>query len=445
MGTNFGSQLADLMPRLSNAAALTQTRPVKGKVKRVTGNLIYAVVQEARLGEICLLQDPIGDVTTEAEIVGFDDSVVILSPLGQLFGLSTETQVKPTGRFSAVAVGEALLGRVLDGFGRPLDSDAKSELPPMPLRPLLSAAPPALSRRMIEQPLSLGLRAIDGLLTCGEGQRIGIYGQAGTGKSLTLAQILRAAEVDIRVIALVGERGREVREFIERHLSEVQSTTVVVVATSDRSSVERMKAAQTAMTIAEYFREEGKRVLLVVDSVTRLARALREIGLSAGEPPTRRGFPPSVFTVLPALFERAGMSDRGSITAIFTVLVEGELLSDPIAEETRGLLDGHIVLSQKLAQSGHFPAIDVPASISRVMMDIVTPDHQSSASNIRALISKYNEIEFLLQVGEYKEGVDLIGDQAIAKKDDITSFLRQGFFDRSDMDETLTLMKKITS
>ena len=275
---------------------MAETRPVKGKVKRVTGNLIYAVVPEARLGEICLLQDPISDATTEAEVVGFDDNVVILSPLGPISGLSTETQVKSTGHFSAVPVGYALLGRVLDGFGRPLDSNEKGGLPPMPLRSLLSAAPPALSRQMIERPLSLGLRAIDGLLTCGEGQRIGIYGQAGTGKSLTLAQILRSADVDVRVIALVGERGREVREFIERHLSpEARATTVVVVATSDRSSVERMKAAQTAMTISEYFRDEGKRVLLVVDSVTRLARALREIGLSAGEPPTRRGFPPSIF------------------------------------------------------------------------------------------------------------------------------------------------------
>jgi len=445
MTTALRRQFADLLPRLSSAGALTLTRPIFGKVTRVMGNLIYAIAPEARLGEICELADPVSGMWAEAEIVGFDDGVVILSPLGPIFGLSTETRVQPARRFSAVPVGDALLGRILDGFGRPLDADEKGALPPMPLRSLLSEAPPALSRRMIDRPLSLGLRVIDGLLTCGEGQRIGIYGQAGTGKSLTLAQILRAADVDVRVIALVGERGREVREFIERHLSATLSTTVVVVATSDRSSVERMKAAQTAMTISEYFREQGKRVLLVVDSVTRLARALREIGLSAGEPPTRRGFPPSIFTALPALFERAGMSDSGSITAIFTVLVEGEILSDPIAEETRSLLDGHIVLSQKLAQAGHFPAVDVAASISRVMMDIVTPDHQAAAQTIRELISKYNDIEFLIRVGEYKSGSDPVADAAIEKKNAIDHFLRQRFNERGDLLDTISLMKRIAS
>jgi type III secretion protein N (ATPase) len=290
------------------------------------------------------------------------------------------------------------------------------------------------------------LRAIDGLLTCGEGQRIGIYGEPGTGKSLLLGQILRTSDADVNVVALVGERGREVREFIERQLSpESRDRSVVVVATSDRSSVERVKGAQTAMTIAEHFRDQGARVLLVVDSITRLARALREIGLAAGEPPTRRGFPPSVFTVLPALFERAGMAKEGSITAFFTVLVEGDGTSDPVAEETRGLLDGHIILSPKLVRAAHFPAIDVPASLSRVMIDVVNPDHLDAAQRVRQLIAKHAEIEFLIQVGEYQPGGEKLADEAIAKWPAILQFLRQASRERSDFSQTLQLLRSLAA
>ena len=440
------AEILDIVPRLQEAVHAVNTRPVKGRVKRIIGNLVHAMVPDARLGEVCALRDIHSDVTSYAEIVGFDDTVAMLSPLGQLQGLSTSTEVSTTGRFLDVPVGNALLGRVLDGFGNPLDASEKGKLPDMQRRPLVNNAPPALSRRIIERPLCLGLRAVDGLLTCGEGQRIGIYGEPGTGKSLLLGQILRTSEADINVIALVGERGREVREFIERQLSpESRARSVVVVATSDRSSVERVKGAQTAMTIAEHFRDQGARVLLVVDSVTRLARALREIGLAAGEPPTRRGFPPSVFTVLPALFERAGMATEGSITAFFTVLVEGDGTADPVAEETRGLLDGHIILSPKLVRAGHFPAIDVPASLSRVMIDVVNRDHLGTAQKVRQLISKHAEVEFLIQVGEYQPGGDKLADEAIAKWPAILQFLRQSSRERSDFSQTLRLMRTLAA
>jgi type III secretion protein N (ATPase) len=440
------AELLDIVPRLKAAVHAANTRPIKGRVKRIIGNLVHAMVPDARLGEVCALYDLHSDSTSYAEIVGFDDMVAMLSPLGQLQGLSTATEVSTTGRFLDVPVGDALLGRVLDGFGNPLDTSEKGSLPDLQRRSLVNNAPPALSRRIIDRPLSLGLRAIDGLLTCGEGQRIGIYGEPGTGKSLLLGQILRTSDTDVNVVALVGERGREVREFIERQLSpESRDRSVVVVATSDRSSVERVKGAQTAMTIAEHFRDQGARVLLVVDSITRLARALREIGLAAGEPPTRRGFPPSVFTVLPALFERAGMAKEGSITAFFTVLIEGDGTSDPVAEETRGLLDGHIILSPKLVRAAHFPAIDVPASLSRVMIDVVNPDHLDAAQRVRQLIAKHAEIEFLIQVGEYQPGGDKLADEAIAKWPAILQFLRQASRERSDFSQTLQLLRSLAA
>lgn len=431
-------------PRLIEAAKSARTRPVKGRITRAVGNLIHATVPDAKLGDVCSLQDVDSGALSYAEIVGFDGAVAMLSPLGFIAGLSTATEVRTTGRVLDVPVGKPLLGRVLGGFGNPLDADALGELPPMPTRPLYSAAPPVLSRTPISKPLPFGIRVIDGLLTCGEGQRIGIYGPPGSGKSLLLAQIIRMAAADIRVIALVGERGREVNEFLQKHLTgEARANSIIIAATSDRSPVERVKAAHAAMTIAEHFRDEGCRVLLAVDSVTRLARALREIGLAAGEPPARRGFPPSVFTVLPALFERAGTSGRGSITGVFSVLTEGDGTADPVAEETRGLLDGHIVLSPKLAQAGHFPAIDVVASLSRVMMDAVTPAHLAASQKVRQLLSKYSEIEFLLHVGEYKAGSDALIDEAIAKRPMIEKFSRQPFNECAPFEQTVDLVKSL--
>lgn len=435
-----------IMPRLQAALASADLRPIKGRVKRVVGNLIYAVLPNVRLGEICEMRDAGSKSSLYAEIIGFEDTVAILTPLGNVTGLSTSTEVIPLKRPLQIGVGSGLLGRVIDSLGQPLDTAQSGRIVAQAARPIISSAPHALTRQIVSRPLSLGVRAIDGMLTCGEGQRVGIYGEPGTGKSSLLAQIVRAAKADVFVIALVGERGREVREFIERNLSgSNRARSVVVVATSDRSAIERVKAPQTAMTVAEFFRDQGARVLLVVDSVTRYARALREIGLAAGEPPTRRGFPPSVFAALPALFERAGTSQRGSITAIFTVLTEGDGATDPIAEETRGLLDGHIVLSQKLAQAGHFPAIDVPASLSRVMNDIVAPDHRLAATKVRRLLSKYREIEFLLQVGEYKPGGDKLADEAIAKRVHIEQFLQQGAQDYPTFTATIEGLKALAA
>jgi type III secretion protein N (ATPase) len=397
----------------------------RGKVIKAVGTIIHAMVPRARIGELCLLREPGQAEPLACEVVGFADGVALLTPIGELHGLSTEAEVEGTGRVLDIPIGDALLGRVLNSYGQPLDGGE----PPVTeaRRPVSGSAPDPMKRQVISQPLFMGSRVIDGLLTFGEGQRIGIYGQPGGGKSSLLAQIARNAEVDVIVIALIGERGREVREFIERNLrGEGLRRSVVVVATSDRPAAERVKAAAAATAIAEHFRDQGRRVLLLMDSVTRYARAQREIGLAAGEPPTRRGFPPSVFADLPRLMERAGPGERGSITAIYTVLVEGDGSGDPIAEETRGILDGHIVLSPQLAASGHFPAIDVLASRSRVMDAVVSAEQRDQAAHVRRLLARYNEIELLVQVGEYKAGADPLSDEALRKIENLQIFLRQG-------------------
>jgi ATP synthase in type III secretion protein N len=431
-------------PRLIEAAQSTDTRPIKGRIKRVSGNLIHAVVPGVCIGEICDLHDPETGKMEQAEVIGFDDALVMLSPLGNTNGLSTATEVSRTKRFMDIAAGAALLGRVLDGFGRPVDGKGPGD-PGLARRPLSADAPPALTRRPISQPFPAGLRVIDGLLTWGEGQRIGIYGPAGSGKSLMLAQVLRTADADVRIVAFVGERGREVNEFLEKHLpQEIRGTAAIIVATSDRPAIERAKAAYTAMTLAEYFRDQGARVLLTVDSITRLARALREVALAAGEPALRRGYPPSVFSALPGLLERAGTASSGSITGLFTVLTEGDGNGDPVAEETRALLDAHIVLSAGLAQTGHFPAVDVAASLSRVMPDVTSAEHYESAQRIRQLLAKYNEVQFLLQVGEYKAGNDRLADAAIAKWPAIERFLKQQFQEYSTLNVTADTLRRLS-
>ncbi|MEM7025427.1 MAG: FliI/YscN family ATPase, partial [Pseudomonadota bacterium] len=301
-----------------------------------------------------------------------------------------------------------------------------------------------LTRRVIDQPLPLQLRVFDGLLTMGEGQRMGLFGAAGAGKSTLLASLVKGAHVDVVVMALVGERGREVREFIEKDLGpEGMERTVVVVATSDRSSLERAKASFASTAIAEYFRDQGKRVLLLMDSVTRFARALREIGLAAGEPPTRRGFPPSVFANLPKLLERAGQSEKGSISAVYTVLVEGDDMNEPVADETRSILDGHIVLSRDLAEQNHYPAIDVLASTSRVMNAVVSEEHRAAAGRFRELLAKHKEIELLVRIGEYKSGNDAVADEALAKIDKLNAFLRQGRDEFTSFDDAVAQLCEI--
>jgi ATP synthase in type III secretion protein N len=436
----------DLASRLKSLRAQVrslQPRPVRGLVLRASGSVLHAALPGARLGELCRLRDRGLQEPLLAEVVGLDDDEVVLAPIGEIQGLSVGAEVERTGTVLSVPVGDVLRGRVLDGFGRPIDGQV---LTSCSFRAIRAEPPKALQRRLVDRVLPLGVRAIDGLMTCGEGQRLGIYGEPGGGKSTLLASLVRGAQVDAIVIALIGERGREVRDFIERQLdSQTRKRSVLVVATSDRPAVERVKASYTATTIAEEFRDRGLRVLLVMDSVTRFARALREIGIAAGEPPARRGFPPSVMAELPRLLERAGPSGSGSVTAFYTVLVEGDGTGDPIAEETRSILDGHIILSPSLASSGHYPAIDVLASRSRVMDAVTDPSHRANAARVRELLHLYNEIEFLVQVGEYKSGSDPRADAALASIEPIRGFLRQDSFEVSSLQETQSWLSRLTS
>lgn len=417
---------------------------IRGRVLQVVGTIIKAAVPSVVVGEICLLRNPGESEVTQAEVVGIVRGTALLTPLGDTLGISNVTEVIPTGKVHMVPVGMQLLGRVLDGLGHPLDEETHGPLESSTFYPVFAEAPDPLKRRIISEPLPLGVRALDGLLTCAEGQRMGIFAAAGGGKSTLMGMLVKGAAVDVTVIALIGERGREVREFIEHELGEEgRARAVIVCATSDKSSMERAKAAYVATAIAEYFRDQGKRVLFLMDSVTRFARAQREIGLAAGEPPTRRGFPPSVFATLPRLMERTGMNDKGSITALYTVLVEGDDMTEPIADETRSILDGHIILSRKLGAANHYPAIDVLASASRVMNAVVSPEHRASAGKLRELMAKYQEIELLVKIGEYKRGTDKIADQAIEKIDRIREFLRQKTDERSSFQDTLNHMRKL--
>jgi type III secretion protein N (ATPase) len=426
---------------LQSALARAKISQVKGRVVQVTGTIIRAVIPSVKIGEICLLRNPGEELGMKAEVVGFSHGSALLMPMGDMQGISSETEVVPTGQVHLVPVGNCLLGRVLDGMGDPIDTSTRGPLHVTRYYPVLTGAPDPLRRRIIKHPLSLGVRALDGLLTCGEGQRLGVFAAAGGGKSTLMAMLVKGADVDVTVVALIGERGREVREFLEHELGEEgRARSVIVCATSDKSSMERSKAAYVATAIAEYFRDQGKRVLFLMDSVTRFARALREIGLAAGEPPTRRGFPPSVFAALPRLMERVGMGHKGSITALYTVLVEGDDMTEPIADETRSILDGHIILSRKLASANHYPAIDILASVSRVMNMVASDDHKQIAGRFRELMAKYNEIELLVKIGEYKRGADPKADQAIDRIEKLRTFLRQRTDERISFEETLSQM-----
>lgn len=440
--------MADLLPPtlLERTIQATTSIITKGKVLQVTGSMIKAFVPGVKVGELCTLFNPGDKTNTLAEVVGFAQEAALLTPLGEVNGISSSTQVIPSGRTHSVPVGPGLLGRVLDGLGNVSDADTKGPFVPDTYYPVYADPPPPMSRNPISKPISLGVRALDGLLTCGEGQRLGIFAAAGGGKSTLLAQIIRNTEAEITILALIGERGREVREFVERDLGEEGiKHSVLVIATSDRSSTERLKAAYVATSVAEYFRDQGRKVLLLMDSVTRFGRAQREIGLAAGEPPTRRGFPPSVFSTLPKLMERAGQSAKGSITALYTVLVEGDDMTEPIADETRSILDGHIILSRKLASANHYPAIDVLASISRVMNAIVDKGHKEAAGKFRSMMAKYQEVELLLRIGEYKKGNDPAVDEAIAKMPQINGFLQQGLSEKDTFQETVDKLIKIVN
>ncbi len=416
---------------------------VRGRVSKAVGMLVHATGIRARVGELCELVTP-GEPTLQAEVVGFQDKVAILTPLGPTTGISAATEVVPSGRGLLCPVGLGLLGRVLDAMGEPLDglgpvrATARMPVEREPVNPL--------QRRMVQAPLSTGIRAIDGLLTLGEGQRVGVFSPPGVGKSTLLGMLARGSSADVNVVALVGERGREVKEFIEHSLgAEGLAKTVLVVSTSDRPPMERIKSAFVATTIAEHFRDQGRKVLLLVDSLTRLARAQREVGLASGEPPTRRSYPPSIFSLLPQLLERAGNGSSGSITAVYSVLTEGDEENDPIAEEVRSILDGHIVLSRQLASATHYPAIDVLASVSRVMPLVASDEHRAAAGALRALMARYQELELLVRIGEYKSGTDALADKAIERREAIERFLRQAPAERSALEHTQRTLAELSA
>lgn len=408
-----------------------------GRVAEAYGTLVRATGVRAAIGELCMLEQADTGFSLPAEVVGVSQQQTLLTPLGPLEGISTATTVTATGRQATAPAGMSLLGRVLDAHGEPLDG--LGPLENIERVPLYAASPNPLGRSTIDEAMPTGVRAIDAALTIGRGQRTGIFAVAGGGKSTLLGMLARNAQADVNVIVLVGERGREVNEFLRDSLGdEGMKRTVLVVATSDRPALERSRVAWLGTAIAEYFRDRGMNVLMMMDSVTRFARALRDVGLAMGEPPSRRGFTPSVFSALPRLFERAGTNERGAITAFYTVLMEDEDGNDPIAEEVRSILDGHIYLSRRLAQANHYPAIDLLASASRLMPRVAQPAHERAAGLLRRYLAKYREIEMLLQMGEYKPGGDADADTAIARMDAINQLLRQGTHEHADFAATRT-------
>ncbi|MDZ4697559.1 MAG: type III secretion system ATPase SctN [Deltaproteobacteria bacterium] len=426
-----------LTDALDNLDAV-RLRRLAGRVTEVTGLVVRASIPGIRVGE--LVEIDTGNRHLFAEVVGFRGEEVVLMPLGSLEGIGPDSLATSTGRSLEISVGQGLLGRVVNGLGRPMDGQGPIAGVTMPWS-VDRAAPDPLTRQRVANPLAMGIRAIDGLLTVGEGQRIGLFAGAGVGKSTLMGQIARNTEAEVNVICLVGERGREVGEFIADVLGPVgRARSVVVCATSDVPALERIKSAFVATAIAEWFRSQGKRVLLMMDSLTRFARAQREVGLAAGEPPARQGYPPSVFAMLPRLLERTGNSDRGSITALYTVLVAGGDMEEPIADEVRGILDGHIVLSRELGTQNHWPAIDVLPSLSRAMNGIVSPVHRQAAGRLRALLAAYAEKRDLIALGAYKFGADARTDEAIARMDGITAFLRQSTDERTTADETQRML-----
>ncbi|MFP4661045.1 MAG: flagellar protein export ATPase FliI [Halanaerobiales bacterium] len=412
-----------------------------GRIIRVVGLVIESEGPQASIGEICLIKTANKAITTE--VVGFDNNRVLLMPIGDMEGINPGARVVATGEKLKVKVGNALLGQVLDGLGKPLIKNNRMQSGFTDV-PVMAKPPDPLQRERIRDPLSLGIRCIDGLLTCGRGQRVGIFAGSGVGKSTLMGMVARNTEADINVIGLVGERGREVKDFIERDLGEEGlKRSVVVVATSDKPALVRVKAAHVTTAIAEYFRDQGLNVLMMMDSVTRVAMALREVGLAVGEPPATRGYPPSVFAELPRLLERTGTNENGAITALYTVLVEGDDFNEPVSDTVRGILDGHIALSRELASRNHYPAIDVLESISRVMTEIVDDQHQQAAGEFKRLLSDYNEAEDLINIGAYQAGSNPAVDRSINKISDIRAYLQQGINEKVDYNQAIARLKSI--
>lgn len=431
----------DLARYRAAVEAASLSLPRRGRVVEATGLLVRASLDGGRVGELVRLRDPAG-AALGAEVVGFRDGHALLMPFGETRGLGVRSEVEPTGEPPTVSVGAALVGRVLDGLGAPIDGQ------PLPRGleacPVVRAPPPPLSRRRVVEPFATGVRALDGLLTVGEGQRMGLFAGSGVGKSTLLGQIARASSADVNVVALIGERGREVREFVEDCLgSEGLARSVVVVATSDAPPVVRLRAAHVATAIAEWFADSGRRVLFLLDSITRFARAQREVGLAAGEPPARQGYPPSVFAELPRLVERTGCRGAGCITAFYTVLVAGGDMEEPIADEVRGLLDGHVVLDRAIAARGRWPAIDVTASLSRLMPALVSCEHASWAARIRELVAAHDRQRDVIALGAYARGSDPLVDEAVERLPRIEAFLAQPPDVRSDPAATLEQLKGV--
>ncbi len=412
-----------------------------GKVTKIVGLTVESIGPEANLNDLCVIVSQDKKVQVEAEVIGFRDDRLLLMPYEDITGIGVGSTVENKHEPLVVNVGPQLLGQVLDGLGHPMD---KTTLDTKECYPVEAAAPEPMSRAIITEPLTLGVKAVDGLLTIGKGQRIGIFAGSGVGKSTLLGMFARNTKADINVIALIGERGREVREFIERDLGEEGiRRSVLVIATSDKPALIRKKAAKTATAIAEYFRDQGKDVLLMMDSLTRFSMAQREIGLAGGEPPVSRGYPPSVYSEMPKLLERAGNKERGSITGLYTVLVDGDDFNEPITDTARGILDGHIVLSRKLAQKNHYPAIDVLASISRVMSAIASKEHKKLAGTLKMVLATYSDAEDLINIGAYKSGSNPEIDFAISKINEVNTFLCQEVQEKFTFEETLAKLSAI--
>lgn len=424
----MSEQVLERLARRSDAVGRADLTRRRGRVSDLIGLIVEASGLEAEVGEVCdvhIGRDPMTgeEQTLGAEVVGFRSGRTLLMPLGEMHGIGPGNVVTATGRRVSVHVGPQLLGRVLDGMGNPVDGGAPINM--LPTRPITGQPPSPLERPRITDRVTLGVRALDSIIPCGRGQRLGIFAGSGVGKSSLLGMIARSTSADVNVICLVGERGREVREFIDRDLGTALERSVVVVATSDQPALVRIKAALTATAIAEYFRDQGGDVVLMMDSVTRFAMAQREIGLAIGEPPATRGFTPSVFAMLPKLLERSGTSADGSITGLYTVLVDGDDMNEPVADAARSILDGHIVLTRELAHAGHYPAIDVLQSVSRLEGEISVPQVREAAIELRSLLAAYRDKRDLIAIGAYERGSDRMTDRAIDLHDDINGFLRQ--------------------
>ncbi len=423
--------------------AQSEPLPIRGRISQVVGLTLEGFVQNCVIGDCCELRGVGGPIF--AEVVGFRENKVLLMPLSELIGIGPGTSVVNVGKQTAVPVGDSLLGRVLDGLGNPMDG--LGPIVPECHYPLYASPPSHLGRRRITEPLDLGVRSINGLLTVGRGQRIGIFSGSGVGKSVLLGMMARFTTADVNIIALIGERGREVKEFIERDLKEEGlKRSVVVVATSDQPPLVRRRGAFLAMAIAEYFRDRNRHVLFMMDSLTRLAHAQREIGLAIGEPPTTKGYTPSVFAILPKFLERAGTSPHhGSITGLFAVLVDGDDLNDPVPDATRAILDGHIVLSRDLAIQNQYPAVDVLSSVSRVMVDIVPAEQVENARRFSELLASYRKAEDLIHIGAYKPGSSAKIDEAIAKWESLQGTLRQGMNTPASLEESVEAVRKVVA